>query len=132
MNTKIIMTATAVTLAIAGLLCTFMPAEIVHYFNGETSKTLLLLLQISGALYFGFAMLNWMTRTSIIGGIYNKPVAAANFAHFFIAGSALDKGLLADPQLPYVVWAIAITCTVFAIAFGIIFYKNPPGKKQQS
>ena len=130
MNTKIIMTATAVTLAIAGLLCTFMPAEIVHYFNGETSKTLLLLLQISGALYFGFAMLNWMTRTSIIGGIYNKPIAVANFSHFFIAGVALVKGVLFNPELPYVIWIIAAIYALFAICFGIIFSRNPVSEKE--
>ena len=124
------MTASAIVLAIAGLLFTFMPAEILHYFNGETSKPFQLLIQISGALYFGFAMLNWMTRTGVIGGIYNKPMVAANFAHFFIAALALIKAMVADPGLPPLLWVATSVYTFFAICFGILFVKNPAGKKQ--
>ncbi|WP_394767134.1 hypothetical protein, partial [Ferruginibacter sp.] len=63
MNTKIIMTASALLLATIGLLFTFLPAEILQYFNAAASKPFVLLIQISGALYFSFAMLNWMTRS---------------------------------------------------------------------
>jgi hypothetical protein len=128
--TIIVMTASAILLGIAGILLTFLPEEILHQFDLVASKPLRFLVEILGALYFGFAMLNWMTRTSIIGGIYNKPIAVANFSHFFIAGIALLKSVMADPGLSAVIWMMAVVYSIFAVCFGIIFYKNPVAKKQ--
>ena len=36
-------------------------------------------------------MLNWMAKGTLIGGIYNKPIAIGNFTHFTIGGLALIK-----------------------------------------
>jgi Fe2+ transport system protein B len=130
MNTKIIMTASVIALGMAGIALIFIPGEIARYFDLEDSKSLILIGQILGALYFGFAMLNWMTRTSIIGGIYNKPIAVANFIHFFIAGLALVKAVMANPGLPALVWVVTIVYALFAICFGIIFYRRPAGKSK--
>lgn len=101
----------------------------MHQFDLVASKPLRFLIEILGALYFGFAMLNWMTRTSIIGGLYNKPISVANFTHFFIAGIALLKGVMADLNLPVIIWAMAAVYIIFAGCFGISFYKNPEAEK---
>ena len=130
MNSKMIMTSSAAVLAAAAFIFTFMPVEFLRYANLESTKTAELFVQVLGALYFGFAMLNWMTRTSIIGGIYNKPIAVANFSHFFIAGVALVKGVLFNPELPYAIWIIAAIYALFTICFGIIFSRNPVSKKE--
>ena len=125
MNTKIIMTASAIILGIAGIVLTFIPDEIIDYLSLEMNKILLSLMQILGALYFAFGMLNWMTKTSLIGGIYNRPIAVANFTHFLIAGLALTKGLISNPSLPYIIWIIGIIYLVFAISFGVILFRHP-------
>lgn len=127
MNTKVIMTASAVILGIAGILLTFLPDVILRNLelNSDASGISLLLLQILGALYFGFAMLNWMARRNVIGGIYNKPIAVANFSHFFIAGMALIKAVFSQPQLPYLLWVAAVVYLIFAVCFGLIFYRHP-------
>lgn len=131
MNTKIIMTSSAFILFAAGIVLTFLPDDIVMYVLLQPNKPLQLLLQIMGALYFGFGMLNWMMRTSTIGGIYNKPIAIANFAHFFIAALALIHGLLSTPNLPKIIWFVAVSYVFYAIAFGIIFYTSPMKRTQQ-
>ena len=127
MNTKLVMTASAVILAIAAVLLTFLPDVILEniQLNPEARGIGVLLLQITGALYFGFGMLNWTTRRNVIGGIYNKPIAIANFSHFFIAGMAILKGLFAQPQLPYLMWAAGLTYLLFAIYFGLISFRHP-------
>lgn len=130
MNSKIIMTSSAAVLAAAAFIFTFMPLEFLRYTNLESTKTAELFVQVLGALYFGFAMLNWMTRTSIIGGIYNKPIAVANFSHFFIAGIALVKAVLYNPDLSYAIWIIAVIYAFFTICFGIIFSRNPITEKE--
>lgn len=125
MNTKIVMTASAIILGITGIIFTFMPLELLRYINFETSKSVQVLIQILGALYFSFAMLNWMTKTTTIGGIYNRPIAVANFTHFTIAGLALIKGLFSSPGLQNTAWIIAIIYSVFALSFGIILFRHP-------
>ena len=83
------MTASALVMGALGLAATFLPQEIAAYLGAST--TLPLLIQILGALYLGFAMLNWMARTSLIGGIYSRPVASGNLVHFVVGALALAK-----------------------------------------
>ena len=125
MNTKSLMTLSAIILALIGISLIFLPKEILDYFELSVSDTLELLMQIIGSFYFAFAILNWMSKGSIIGGIYNRPIAMANLTHFYIAGLALIKGVLANPSLSYVIWSIAIIYSIFAILFGIVAFKHP-------
>lgn len=125
MNTKIIMTASAVIFGLISVVFTFIPAEFLAYMNFETSKSTELFLQVFGALYFAFALLNWMTRYSMIGGIYNRPIALANFSHFVIAGLALIKGINSISGLHHVIWLAAFVYSIFAVLFGFIAFKNP-------
>ena len=125
MNTKLLMTLSAMILALIGISLIFLPNEILDYLELSVSETLQLLMQIIGSLYFALAILNWMSKGSIIGGIYNRPIAMANLAHFVIAGLALIKGILANPSLSYVIWSIAIIYSIFAIFFGIVAFRHP-------
>jgi len=125
MNTKSLMTLSAMIYALIGISLIFLPNEILDYLELSVSETLQLLMQIIGSLYFALAILNWMSKGSIIGGIYNRPIAMANLAHFVIAGLALIKGILANPSLSYVIWSIAIIYSIFAIFFGIVAFRHP-------
>ena len=81
MNTKLLMTLSAMILALIGISLIFLPNEILDYLELSVSETLQLLMQIIGSLYFALAILNWMSKGSIIGGIYNRPIAMANLTH---------------------------------------------------
>ena len=74
MNTKSLMTLSAIILALIGISLIFLPKEILEYLELSVSETLQLLMQIIGSFYFAFAILNWMSKGSIIGGIYNRPI----------------------------------------------------------
>ncbi len=130
MNTKPLMTLNAIILALIGISLIFLPKEILDYFELSASDTLELLMQITGSLYFAFAMLNWMSKGSLIGGIYGRPIAIANLTHFVIAGLTLIKGVLVNPGLSYVIWSIAIAYSIFAILFGIVAFKHPVSKNK--
>lgn len=130
MNTKPLMTLNAIILALIGISLIFLPKEILDYFELSASDTLELLMQITGSLYFAFAMLNWMSKGSIIGGIYGRPIAIANLTHFVIAGLTLIKAVLVNTGLSYVIWSIAIAYSIFAILFGIMAFKHPVSKNK--
>ena len=120
----------ALFLACTGISLTFLPAEIAGYINSDVSTPLLILFQILGALYLAFAMLNWMAKESVIGGIYNRPIAIANFTHFLIGGLALIKVVSKDDSLPVGFPIVAGVYALFAILFGVIFYTHPVKSQQ--
>lgn len=124
MNPRLLMTLSAAAMAAAGLAASFLPQEILTYFGRAQDACGVLLLQVAGALYLGFAMLNWMARANTIGGIYNRPIALGNFLHFTVAAIALLKALGRGPHDP--VLLIAATAYVaFAIWFGLVVFTHP-------
>jgi hypothetical protein len=117
------MSASAFFLGSVGILLTFMPQEV--------SQMLLLvgspiLFQLLGALYFAFALLNWTAKGNLIGGIYSRPVAIGNFAHFMIGALALIELILLQPFNFLSIFAILYL--IFAILFGWVFFTNPVAK----
>lgn len=130
MNTKLIMTLSAMFLGIIGVVFTFLPNDIADFIRISSDKNIKLILQILGALFFSFAMLNWMAKGAIIGGIYNKPIATANFTHFVVGALALLKAILNNHSLPYFIWVLACIYLIFAILFGAIFFKHPETDKK--
>jgi hypothetical protein len=121
MNTKFLMGSSALVMAALGVGATFLPQEIVASLGGGSGRTLPLLVQILGAAYLGFAMLNWMAKESLIGGIYSRPVSMGNFLHFAIAGIALVKAVAAGERALIVLACTAIYA-VFALAFGAVVF----------
>jgi hypothetical protein len=127
-HTKLLMSIAAFLLGAVGLTLSFLPDDIAAYF--AFPGTITILLQLMGALYLGFAFLNWMTRQNVMGGIYQKPVVLANFTHFTVAGLALAKYLSNHRELNYI-WLIMAGYFVFALFFGYLFFNNPKPYKRR-
>ncbi|MGH7483865.1 MAG: hypothetical protein ACRELV_17080 [Longimicrobiales bacterium] len=123
-DTRWLMAGSAILLAVPGLICTFLPIEMLRWIGAPPSAALVLPLQALGALYLGFAMLNWMGRGGLMGGIYGRPVAMGNLAHFLIVAIALCKALASGPA-PALYWPLAIVYAFFATAFGLILFRHP-------
>lgn len=124
MNTKLLMTASALFMGAVGIVMTFAPDEVSAYFDLQSAANLeTLVFQILGALYFAFAMVNWTSKGNLIGGIYARPVAIGNLTHFVIGALALIKGYMAVHQSFTLI--AALFYTVFAIAFTIVFFTHP-------
>ena len=122
MNTKWLMSASAILMAALGLTATFLPQEAAAALGGDTAGTTVLMLQVTGGLYLGFAILNWFARAAAIGGIYNRPILTGNLLHFTVvalalaktaAGGRRDAGFLAVTAL-YVLFAIWFGRTVLS------------------
>ncbi len=129
MNTKYVMTFCAILLGAVGIILTFMPQETAVYFRWPVTNTILF--QILGALYLGFAMLNWISKNSIIGGIYGRAVVLGNFTHFFIGALALIK-LATRNKIDVTIIVITIIYAVFSIIFGYLLFTGPKVKNNES
>lgn len=119
------MSSSALILGLSGLALSFLPQEALGFFELETKSISVLLLQILGAMYFAFGMLNWMARSTLIGGIYNRPIAIGNTIHFTMVALALVKLLISSTELSNKLWVLALVYILFAVLFGRILFKTP-------
>lgn len=121
LNTRLLMISSALFLGLLGLCLAFVPAEILELHGVESEQFTILLAKGAGALYLGFAMLNWMARGNLIGGIYSRPVALGNFLHFFMVALVLVEEVLFG-SLPLEIIIIAIGYIMFAAIFGYLLF----------
>jgi hypothetical protein len=128
MNTKMVMSVSSFVLGAIGIVLTFIPEEIARYANLVGDLILpIIMLQLMGALYFSFAMINWTAKANLIGGIYGRPIAIGNLTHFVIGALALAKAYFASYTSIIVVPAIIYLS--FAILFVAIFFTHPVQEK---
>lgn len=122
--TRLLMSASALFMGLLGIIASFAPDEILRLLDAASSPQLPLLIQITGALYLGFAALDWMARDNLIGGIYSRPVAVANLLHFLTAGIALIRQLAVHPEIG-LLWLLALPYALFATGFGVVLFRHP-------
>lgn len=122
--TRLLMSASALLLGLLGIIASFAPDEILRLLDATSSPLLLLVVQVTGALYLGFAALDWMARDNLIGGIYSRPVAVANLLHFLTAGIAMIRLLAVHPEIAPL-WPVTLLYALFASSFGAILFRHP-------
>ncbi|MFZ1700527.1 MAG: hypothetical protein WAU71_06880 [Pyrinomonadaceae bacterium] len=88
-------------------------------------------MQLIGALYLGFAMMNWMAKSLVIGGIYARPLAMGNLVHFLVGALALIKFVFST-DTTWVVWGAAVIYSLFAVVFAIVLFTHPISKSPTS
>lgn len=120
MNSKFIMVSSALFLGMLGILLTFLSEEISEYFNFSEKP---ILLQLLGASFFAFAMINWTAKSNLIGGIYGRPISIGNFTHFFIGAMALIRYYIELQQ--GILFLVMLIYCFFAVTFGYIFFTHP-------
>jgi hypothetical protein len=118
------MSVSAAVLATIGLAGSFLPREALQWLGSPPSAPLELMLQVLGALSLGFAMLDWMSRHTVIGGIYGRPLVVGNLLHFASGALALAKGLLRAPEAR-LIWPLALVYAALALGFTVALFRHP-------
>ena len=116
MNTKILMTTSSLVLGIAGAFALFVPDVVLALLNTSVIAELSVLVQMLGALYFAFALMNWTAKDSAIGGIYARPVSLGNYGHFFAGALLLIKYQLSH-EFNSFIFSILVLYMIFAALF---------------
>lgn len=124
MSTHVLMIAGAVVPGVPGLVATFAPEMVLRAAGVQPSPMLMVLVQLLGAAWMGIAILNWMTRHGVIGGIYSRPLVVGNLLHCTAAGLALAKALPALPAPPWL-WGLAVAYLALAVGFGFALLRHP-------
>jgi hypothetical protein len=124
--TRLLMMLSAALMAALGILASFLPQELLRNAGLPPDRFPVTIIQLAGALYIGFAMLNWSAKGTLLGGIYGRPIVLANFTHFAIGAIVFVKLVAAGPIQGgrFVVVAYA----VLAGWFGYVLFG--PGPRQ--
>lgn len=125
MKTKLLMTSSALFCAIIGILLSFLPNEIAEYLSVEPTIITILFLKILSALYLGFGILNWIAKGTLIGGIYNRPIAIGNLMHFGVGAIALVKVISNIQTHSEIIIFLTVFYVIFALLFAYVFKTNP-------
>ena len=128
MHTRYLMMSSAIFMALLGLLTSYLPDKVLTTHGTVPDNATLLLVQMMGALYLGFAILNWTARGVLIGGIYARPVALGNFLHFAMVGMMLSRAAFTHGVVQLATSALVFS--VFAIWFGVVLFKPPVARSQ--
>lgn len=127
LNTKILMITSAVIMGGAGIILSFLPDETAAWMEWGSDSTIAL--QLLGALLFGFAMINWMAKGNLIGGIYSRPIAIGNFTHFFIGALALIRSATGGSHSSILLIA-TVAYSMLGILFGYVLFTHPLGTNE--
>ena len=124
MQTRVLMMCSSTFMFVLGAFLTFAPSELIAHYGGGPHPFVVLAIQAAGALYLGFAILNWMAKDNLLGGIYSRPVALGNFLHFLVFAIAIVKFCAANPKDTYLV---VIACVTILLAgwFGAVTFGSP-------
>lgn len=120
MSTKLLMTSSSLILGLAGILALFAPEALLPddiSGNGQIS----VLIQLMGALYFSFALMNWTAKDSAIGGIYARPVSLGNFGHFLAGTLLLARYQLSNELNVYILMALALYASFAVLFYWLVF-----------
>ena len=123
-NTRLLMGASALAMGVWGLILSFLPQEALSFAGLSPDGFLPVLVQVAGAMYLGFAMMNWMAKASLIGGIYNRPIVMANMLHFVVAALALIKAALAARSSLGLLIGAALY-SLFRVLFAVVLFTHP-------
>lgn len=123
MHTRALMMISAVFLGALGVVTSFAPDEVLGVHGTVPDNATVLLVQMMGALYLGFAILNWSARGVLIGGIYSRPLALGNFLHFVMVAITLIKAALTFQVIQLAISAAVFTA--FAGWFALVLFRSP-------
>ena len=79
--------------------------------------------QLLGAAWLGLAALNWLTRSSVLGGIYGRPIVLANAALFFISTMVLANAAVRLGSVA--LWVATVVAGFMALAYGLLLFRGP-------
>ena len=126
MLTSILSSVIALGLLGLGVVFVFAPEEAGTALAGRGDP---LAFSLLGGALVGLGVANWMTRRQPLGGIYGRPIVAANLAHFVIGGLALLRAVL-DGEAAEWAWGLCAFYLAGAALYGVLLFGEPRNMKR--
>lgn len=121
---SIVTRCNAIVLLVAGLALLFAPEVMLRAVTPGIPSQAAWLGQLLAAAWLGVAALNWMNRSTVIGGIYARPLTNCNFVLWFVSAMSMVRVALTPGASP-ATWAVTLVACVFAIAYAALVFRGP-------
>lgn len=121
MMSKLTMNASAIFLFGLGVVLNFAPHELAVRAGFIGMPLADLTLQLLAGALLGLGAVNWMSRQSLIGGIYGRAIGIGNLLHFSVGAFALGRAASAGVA-PELTWALFGGYLALALAFAWLIF----------
>jgi len=132
MQTKILMSFSALFLAALGIGALFLTQGILIHYGTYAGTFSVIILKVVGGVLLGFAVLNWTARAALSGGASGRPLALGNFVHFALVTLALWRPVAARTAGGAKFLTVAVLYTIFAVWFAVVLFSKPNPDKPSS
>jgi hypothetical protein len=122
MVSSVLSRVSALTLLIAGVTLLFAPDVVLPAVVSGFPTAAAWLGQLLAGAWLGVAALNWLQRTTALGGIYGRPTVVANLALYFISTLSLLRALLNHAASPMLWFAVASGGVLAAAYFALLLH----------
>lgn len=130
MNSTLISRASAGLLLAGGLGLLFAPDVILPRLIPGYPEMGLWLGQLLGTAWLALAALNWLSRTSLLGGIYGRSVVLPNAAFYFIGAMVLIKAVSAH-TMPAWIWIVMVPMVLMAGVYSWLLFRGPMARDME-
>jgi hypothetical protein len=117
----------AIFLAVCGNSLLFASDEILPWLSPAFPRGGAWLGQMLAAGWLGVAALNWLSQWTMLGGIYGRPVVAANATLYFITATVLLK-VVARGDAPTALWLLFVPVVILAGIYVWLLFRGPIGR----
>ena len=80
--------------------------------------------QLLAAALLAVGALDWLGRSTLLGGIYGRPVVMANAVLYFVAAMVLLK-VVTRGGAPAALWLVVVPVVAFAGIYGWLLLRGP-------
>jgi hypothetical protein len=116
--------ASASILLVCGLTLLFVPDVVVPLLVADFPAGGFWLGQLLGASWLAVAALNWLSRSALLGGIYNRPVVFANATLYFIGTMVVLRAASRSPG-ETALWVLGVALAIPAVAYAWLLFRGP-------
>ena len=124
MTSRHISRASAVLLLVEGLALLFAPELVLARLVPGFPDDALWVGQLVAAGWLGIAALNWLSQSAKLGGIYGRPVVAANLATHFIGALVLIDAAASGGSSGWL-WFLCAPSALLAAVYGWLLMRGP-------
>ncbi|MGH8124443.1 MAG: hypothetical protein ACREPK_01155 [Rhodanobacteraceae bacterium] len=121
----------AVVLLVAGLVLLFAPDVVLPAIVSGFPVAAAWLGQLLAGAWLGVATLNWVQRSTTLGGIYGRPTVFANLVLYFISTLSLLRALVGHGAPP-ILWLAVAVGGALAAAYAALLLRGPFAPPERS
>jgi hypothetical protein len=116
--------SSAIVLSLSGAAMLFAADTILPLLVPGYPPAGLWLGQLLAAALLGLGALDWFSQSTVLGGIYGRPVVMANVMFYLVSALGMLKASM-RAGFPLALSLIAVVASVFAIVYGWLMMRGP-------